>query len=70
MFLRFGSLGRRSFSDALLFCLLIGRMFAGWACSCAFGCLEGAPLAFPYLYACLLAAHLPVVHVFALLVAR
>ena len=51
------------------FCLLIGHTFAGCACLCAFGCSVGAPLAFPYLFASFLAAHLPGVHVFALLVA-
>ena len=35
------------------FCLLIGSTFAGCAYFCAFGCSEGAPLAFPCHFACL-----------------
>ena len=50
--------------------ILIGRTFAGWACFCAFGCSLGAPLAFLCLFVCLLAAILPVVQVFSLLVAQ
>ena len=51
-------------------CLLIGRTVAGCECFCAFGCLVGAPLEFSCVFACLLAARLPVVHVFWLLVVR
>ena len=52
------------------FSLLIGRTFAGRTDFFAFSCSVGAALAFPCLFTCLLYARLPVVHVFALLVAR
>ena len=52
------------------YCLLTGRMFAGCACVCVFGCSVCAPLAFPFLLACLLGARVLVGLVFALLVAR
>ena len=62
-------LGRLSFIVSVPFCLLIGRTFAGCARFCAFGCSVGTPLAFLCHFASFLAALLPVVYVFAHLVA-
>ena len=70
MFLCNCFLGRRFYSVSLSFCWLIGGTFAHLECCCACGCSVGAGLAFPCPFACLLAARLPVVRVFALLVAR
>ena len=70
MFLRIWLHGRCYFNVSLPLCLVIGWTFACWACFCTFGCWVGTPLALPYRFTCLFAAHLLVGPVFAHLIDR